>query len=75
MTGELTYRMAMCLSAILDRVAKDDLETLTKANPSFLVSENNDDFSALHRYQANGYMYQSVLMLVNLREMPHRASV
>jgi hypothetical protein len=60
MTGKLSYRMAMSLSAILDRVVMDDLETLTKANPSFLVSDNNDDFSALHRLQANGFMYQSV---------------
>jgi hypothetical protein len=62
MTGKLSYRMAMSLSAILDRVVMDDLETLTKANPSFLAFDNNnDDFSALHRLQANGLMYQSVI--------------
>jgi hypothetical protein len=60
MAGKLSYRMAMSLSAILDRVVMDDLETLAKANPSLSVSDNNDDFSALHRLQANGLMYQSV---------------
>jgi hypothetical protein len=60
MTGRLSYRMAMSLSAILDRVVMDDLETLAKANPSLSVSDNDEDFSALHRLQANGLMYQSV---------------
>ena len=60
MAGNLSFRTATSLCAILDKLVYDDLETLSKANPSISISDENDDFSALHRLQANGLMYQSV---------------
>jgi len=66
MAGNLNVRTATILCTILDKLVFDDLETLLKADPSISISDESDDFSALHRLQANGLMYQSVYSAGNM---------
>jgi hypothetical protein len=60
MTGRLGYSDAMTLSAIVDRVIFEDLRLLVRACPSLDVS-GGADFSAVHRLQSTGLMFQSVI--------------
>jgi hypothetical protein len=61
LNGELTYSEAMTLCAIVDRIILEDLKFLVSANPSLVVLDSEvAKFSAVHRLQANGLMYQYV---------------
>ena len=60
MTGRIGYSDAMTLSAIVDRIIFEDLRLLVQASPYINVS-GGSDFSAVHRLQSNGLMYQSII--------------
>jgi hypothetical protein len=60
MTGRLSYSDAMTLSAVVDRIIFEDISLLVRARPSIDVT-GGTDFSAVHRLQASGLMFQSVL--------------
>jgi len=59
MTGRLSYSDAMTLSAVVDRLIYEDIRLLVRACPSIDVT-GGTDFSAVHRLQASGLMFQSV---------------
>ena len=60
MTERLSYSDAMTLSAVVDRIILEDIRLLVRARPSIDVT-GGTDFSAVHRLQASGLMFQSVL--------------
>jgi hypothetical protein len=60
MTGRLGYSDAMTLSAVVDRIIFEDIRLLIRARPSIDVT-GGTDFSAVHRLQASGLMFQFVL--------------
>ena len=59
MTGRLSYSDAMTLSAVVDRIIFEDMRLLVRACPSIDFT-GGTDFSAVHRLQASGLMFQSV---------------
>lgn len=59
MTGRLSCSDAMTLSAVVDRIIFEDINLLARARPSIDVT-GGTDFSAVHRLQASGLMFQSV---------------
>jgi hypothetical protein len=67
MTGRIGYSDAMTLSAIVDRIIFEDLRLLVQASPYTMVS-GGADFSAVHRLQSNGLMFQSIFNAGNLDE-------
>lgn len=60
MTGRLSHSDAMTLCAVVDRVIFQDIQLLVRARPSIDVS-GGTAFSAVHRLQASGLMFQSVI--------------
>jgi hypothetical protein len=67
MTGRLGYSDAMTLSAIVDRVIFEDLRLLVRACPSLDLS-GGAAFSAVHRLQSTGLMFQSVINAGSLED-------
>lgn len=59
--GRLAYAETMTLCAIVDRIILEDLNFLASVSPTVSISGNGAEFSAIHRLQANGLVYQSVL--------------